>query len=268
MAVNPCAVIGALSNFELGLLNAINRKFAALQALAALLEQLGTTNPLPNLTSLVPVASLDLPTYALIAAACPMLNLPTPGAASLAALQAQLTAAYNSLVKQVQGHAFMAMADIEQEMAKFTSKIGFPSAPGLPMLACLTSACSSSSTATPAAIASAVSTFNSGYAASGGQVLSAAQQDSVTQADNALTTLAALGATVSTSYAEALVAATTSTGTVTTESAGTLYSGLPYVPVPLPVAITVIATGSTPAPPATTVPSSGTTYSVPFVQAL
>lgn len=232
---SACSIIDTLAQFQQNALNGLNRKFAALKRLAKLLEQLGDiSKAIPDISKLVPVANIDLSTYKAIAAACPALSLPSAGDASISALQSAVKSAYSGLVKQLQGSSWLRMSSLQGDLQKFSNKVSvnFSAATGNNYAQCLLSACSSAASTSAGTSASQVQAttdaYNSGYAASNGQVLTTEQQAKVTKVTTAIAALRALGATVSDSYATLTKPLTTPPPLVLTESAGTLYTKPPF----------------------------------------
>jgi hypothetical protein len=84
----PCAVLDALAQFQFDVMKRLNRKFASLQRIAALLEQAGDLTVLvPNLGELIPISSITLDHLH-----APGAELPVPGPAR----DAELTRASTS----------------------------------------------------------------------------------------------------------------------------------------------------------------------------
>ncbi len=191
MSANICAPLQALTAFELSVVQAINKKFAALQRLAQLLEQLGDISAfLPNIGQLLPVASLDLSAYQALQLGCPFLNLPPATTASIAALQGKLQAAYAALLAQLRNHPWSRLNSVQAMLNEFQSKLNFPF--GDDYLRCLNNVCNAIGTAgsllsgaSSFSISNDLKAFATGFVANGGQVLSAVQQ---TKRDQALTT--------------------------------------------------------------------------------
>ena len=168
----------------------VNRKFEALRRLAQLLEELGDLSTLvPNINSLIPVIDIDLSTYNQLAAACPFLNLPAPGEASLNELRSRIIGAYANLMQGVLSHPWMRMGRVQAELEKFQSKINFALGMGASYIECLQAACNAVSAVgsafekvSRADIQKEVSTFTSNYLANAGQVLTAPMQTKYNQA--------------------------------------------------------------------------------------
>lgn len=202
MAANPCAVVDALARMQYDIIRRINRKFESLRRLAALLEDLGNLEELvPNISGLIPVASIDFDTYNQLAAACPFLNLPFPGDASLAALRAQVIAAYANLVKGVLNHPWTRMASLQEDLYNFQQKVNFALGMAQSYIQCLQAACNAVSAVgsafekiTHADIKKELDAFTRGYVANAGQVLTEPMRIKSDEAQSARTELVNLGA--------------------------------------------------------------------------
>jgi hypothetical protein len=192
----------------------INRKFEALRRLAQLLEELGDLSTLiPNISSLIPIPNIDLSTYNQLAAACPFLNLPAPGEASLNALRSRVMGAYANLMQDVLSHPWMRMGRVQAELSKFQNKINFVMGMGASYLECLQAACNAVSAVgsafekvTHADIQKEVSTFTSNYLANAGQVLTAPMQTKYNEAVRVKTSLKEFGTDFSDDYTTAKAA--------------------------------------------------------------
>lgn len=143
---NPCGVLQALVNWELNMLQLLNKKFAALRRLAALLEQLGDISTLlPNLSGLVPVAEIDISVYTDLQVNCPFLNLPPYSNEDIATLRSRVNAAYASLASTLSLHPYMRMDRVQKMLNDFQETINFPY--GEDYIRCLNSICAAIGTA-------------------------------------------------------------------------------------------------------------------------
>jgi hypothetical protein len=178
---NPCAVMQALTNWELQVIAALNKKFAALQRLASLLEQMGDLNSwLPNLSSLieslVPVGDLDLSIYTDLQVACPFLNLPPYSNEDLDKLKGQLNAAYATLLRDIANHPWARMDKLQDWMNDAQNAINYPY--GADYLRCMNAVCGAMSAAgsTLSGLANTniqaeLTKFGDNFIAQGGEVL-------------------------------------------------------------------------------------------------
>jgi len=141
--VNPCVIANILANSYNEAIKTINRKFAALQRLAQLLEQIGDISGfIPNIGALIPLYLIDLSSYATLVAACPFLNLPkSPSTEDIGKLQSELAAAYARLVGQLTQHPWLRMGRLQDQMAKIQGKVNEVLDQGAQYLACLQAAC-------------------------------------------------------------------------------------------------------------------------------
>lgn len=141
---DPCAAMQALLNWEMQAIALLNKKFAALQRLAQLIEQLGDINTLiPDLlkllSALVPVDRLDMTAYTNMQAACPFLGLPPFSNQNLNELKGKVQAAYGQLLGDIANHPWMRLDKIQGMLNDFQNKINFPY--GSDYLACAQALC-------------------------------------------------------------------------------------------------------------------------------
>ena len=178
-SANPCAVTDALARMQYDLIRRVNRKFESVRRLAALLMDLGNLSDLvPNIAALIPVVDIDFNTYNQLAAACPFLNLPFPGDASLAELRSKVIAAYANLMKGLLNHPWSRMGKLQEEFDQFTAKVNAVLGQGASYLECLQAACNAVSATgsafqkvTQAHIQKELTAYGKGYLASAGKVL-------------------------------------------------------------------------------------------------
>lgn len=209
-----CAIVDQLAAAELALLRMINRKFAALQSLARLLEQLADLSSwIPSLYGLVPVVNVDVSLYNAIVANCPYLNLP-PATNQLNQLQAALSQAYSNLAKQILRSPQFRLGQVQQEMYKFQSQINSAMGNASQFLQCLQAVCAAGMAVetqikvmSQADIGAEITKFAEGYAARAGNALSTTGQQKYDEARDALTQLKSLGAEVKQDYKSAAAAA-------------------------------------------------------------
>jgi len=202
-----CGIADSLTALQLNLLTRINKKFAALQSLARLLEQLSDLQSwLPDLTGLIPVIQIDLGMYNTLMANCPSLNLP-PATGSLNQLQAAVAQAYNQLLSQVMQSPLFRLGQVQGQFDSFMSGMnsgGFGQA--AQFMACLQFMCGGASAGLSATASAQLNTFAKNYAANNGSVLSPSGQAKYQQATAAVTALTNLGATAHPTYAAAKAA--------------------------------------------------------------
>jgi hypothetical protein len=210
-----CNLIDSLAEFQFDVIRRVNRKFIALQRLAELLEQLGDISTLiPNIAKLIdsfiPVANIDLELYNQLASACPFLNLPAPGEASLAELQARVVAAYSNLTRQLLNHPWLRMGLLQNQLARFQSKVDMTLATGLNFIQCLQAACQAvEGTASffegisNADVQKEITSFTTNFVEQGGSVLSEGARTKNTEAKELIDQMKALGADVGDDYTTA-----------------------------------------------------------------
>lgn len=215
MALDICSIVDTLTAFQVEVLRRINKKFLALQNLAALLEQLGDINSfIPNLSVLPPINQIDLSTYQRLAAACPFLKLPN-ATASLNQLQAAVVAAYNELFQGLRRSPFSRMGKLQQEMLDFQSKITAPIGEAGVFLQCLQNVCAAGAAVSgqlqklgTSNVSKEVATFTQNFVTNGGKVLTDTMQNKVNDVVSAQNQLRALGADVKLDYTTAKAAKT------------------------------------------------------------
>lgn len=150
MAVNPCAITDILANDYNEAIKTINRKFAALQRLSQLLEQIGDISGfIPNIGALIPIYLIDVSSYATLVAACPFLNLPkSPSTEDIGKLQSQVADAYGRLVSQLYQHPWLRMGKLQDQMNKVQGKVNDILNEGTQFMQCLQAACGAVDAAT------------------------------------------------------------------------------------------------------------------------
>jgi multidrug efflux pump subunit AcrA (membrane-fusion protein) len=201
----PCAVLDALAQFQYDVMKRLNRKFASLQRLAALLEQVGDLTVLvPNINELIPISSITLDTYARLVQNCPFLGLPeTPTDESLNQLRAKVTEAYAALVRKLLNHPFLRMNKLQEALAKFQSDINAGAAVVSDYLKCLQTICdtigaigTAFSNISQADIGKEIASYTQNFVAKSGQVLTAGQKVKVAQVHSTITEIKALSTDV------------------------------------------------------------------------
>lgn len=237
--VSACGIADALAYFQYDIIRRLNRKFEMLRRLAQILEDLGNLSELiPNINALIPVLAIDLSAYNQLAAACPMLGLPSPGEASLNDLRSKVIAAYGNLAKNLLNHPWTRMGKLQSELIKFQNKISAPLAQGQSYLQCLQAACNAISQAgsafknvTQANINQELASFSSNYVNNAGQVLTEGAAIKYGQAQSGLTTLRSLGADVGTDYTtlKAQTPASLVQSPTVTGGSGIEYANPPFV---------------------------------------
>ena len=210
---SACSIVDSLAALNLDVLKRINKKFAALQNLANLLEQLADISSfIPNLAGLIPVANIDLSMYNAIAANCPYLNLP-PATNQLQALQAAVTQAYTNLFKGILNSPANRLGSVQAEMYKFQAAINTGMGQASQFLQCLQSVCAAGQSAlstltamSDAGIQKEITTFAENYVAKAGNALSTTAQSKYQASQDALGQLQSLGASTGQDYASAKAA--------------------------------------------------------------
>lgn len=192
MAVpNPCGLLQGLVDWEMKIISALNKKFAALRRLAELLEQLGDLSSfLPNLSQLIPVIDIDLDVYTSLQVNCPFLNLPPATTEDLNELKSKLNAAYAQLAAKLNLSPWMRMNKVQQMLNDYQQKLNFPY--GEDYLRCLSSVCAAIGTAgslmekaSTVNIGKELQLFSQNFVENGGQILTKSMQ---TKRDEAIQT--------------------------------------------------------------------------------
>lgn len=177
----PCQVLDALAQFQYDVIKRLNRKFAALQRIADLLEQIGDVAGLiPNIDNLLPISSITLETYAKLVQDCPFLGLPPASDASLAELRLKVQAAYASLIKILLNHPHLRLDKLQGILARFQSTMNAGAAVAQDFLTCLQTICATIEAAgtafqniSQANIGKEVAAYTKNFVQHEGQVLSA-----------------------------------------------------------------------------------------------
>jgi len=242
MAVNVCAPIDALARFQLDVVRRLNKKFEQLRRLASLLEQLGNLSELvPNIAGLIPVVDIDLSVYNQLAAACPFLNLPAPGEASLNELRAKVIAAYANLARKVLNHPWNRLGALQGELSKLQAQLNAPLATATNFIQCLQAACTAAVQAgtvlgsfSVGQINTEIAKFNEFYVEQAGQVLTGPAETKFNEAQNTFKTLNELGAGVKDDYSFAKAEATRppTSPEVVVQTTGREYKLQPFAPPP------------------------------------
>lgn len=239
MAVNPCNVLDALSDFQYDLMNRLNKKFEQLRRLASLLEQLGDLSWLiPNLNALIPVIDIDFEVYNQLASNCPFLGLPgNPVQGNLDALRAEVLSAYDNYARKILNHPFMRMGELQEELTKFQVQITGAMTQGQDFIRCLQSMCAAGSALQSTVsrlsqtdIQATVSKFTENFVTNAGQVLTDPMKQKHQQATDALGMIQGLGSDVGKDYQyySNLKLSTVTTTPATTAPAKT-YTNPPFV---------------------------------------
>lgn len=242
MAANPCSVVDALARMQYDIIRRINRKFESLRRIAQLLQDLGNLSDLvPNINALIPVVDIDFDTYNQLAAACPFLNLPFPGDASLAQLRSKVIAAYANLMKGVLNHPWARMGKLQDELNQFASRVNFALGMGASYIECLQAACNAVSAVgsafekvAQADIQKELTKFGTGYMASAGQVLNEPMQLKYSEAVATRNELVNLGVDFQGDYNTVAASAANPPipAPVVETSHGVEYTNPPFVPPP------------------------------------
>lgn len=197
----PCAVLDALAQFQYDVMKRLNRKFASLQRIAALLEQAGDLTVLvPNINELIPISSITLDTYDRLVQNCPFLGLPeTPTDESLNLLRAKVTEAYAALIRRLLNHPFLRMNKLQEALAKFQSDINAGAAVVSDYLKCLQTICdtigaigTAFSNISQADIGKEIASYTTNFVAKSGQILTEGQKVKVEQVHSTITEIRAL----------------------------------------------------------------------------
>jgi multidrug efflux pump subunit AcrA (membrane-fusion protein) len=201
----PCAVLDALAQFQFDVMKRLNRKFASLQRIAQLLEQVGDLTVLvPNIGDLIPISSITLDTYARLVQNCPFLGLPeTPTAESLAQLRQRVIEAYSALVRKLLNHPFLRMNKLQEALAKFQSDINAGAAVVSDYIKCLQTICdtigaigTAFANISQADIGKEIANYTTNFVAKSGQVLTEGQKVKVEQVHTTITEIKALSTDV------------------------------------------------------------------------
>ena len=182
MSANICAPLQALVQFEMDVISALNKKFAALRRLAELLEQLGALSVLlPNINQLLPVADIDLEAYTQLQVNCPFLGLPPASNEDINALRSKVNAAYAKLAGKLLNHPWMRMGKVQKMLNDHHQKLNYPY--GDSYVRCLNAACNAVGVvggllekASNVSIEKELSAFAANFVENGGQVLTAGMQ--------------------------------------------------------------------------------------------
>ena len=174
---NPCSLLQGLVDWEMKIIKALNKKFAALKRLAELLEQLGDISTLlPNITQLIPVIDIDLDVYTSLQVNCPFLNLPPATNEDINALKSKLNAAYAQLAGKLLNHPWMRLDKVQQMLNDYQTKLNYPY--GEDYLRCLNSVCAAIGTvgsllekASTVNIGKDLELFSQNFVQNAGQVL-------------------------------------------------------------------------------------------------
>ena len=206
---NACSIVDALAALQFDLLRRINKKFAALRSLARTLEQLADLQSwIPDLTRLVPVASIDLSLYNYLAASCPYLNLP-PADGDLNQLQVAVRNAYTSLYASIRRSPHFRLGQVQDQMDKFQSKLTGSLGQASQFLQCLNAVCAAGEASklllapSQKSLKQAVDTYADNFVRDAGSVLSSTGKAKYAEAVDGLSQLQALGADVKSDYATA-----------------------------------------------------------------
>jgi hypothetical protein len=210
-----CSIVDSLAALELDVLRRINKKFAALQNLAALLEQLTNLSSwIPSLTGLIPVTEIDVGMYNELAARCPYLKLP-PATNQLTNLQAAVVAAYTALLQKIMRSPDFRLGELQDEMTKYQAQMNNMFGQASQFLACLQTVCAAGESAintltamSDKDISKEITTFATNYVAKAGNVLSDKAQQKYDDAKAAASQLKALGADSMDDYTTAKAAIT------------------------------------------------------------
>jgi hypothetical protein len=189
-----CGVVDALADFQVKIMEAINGRFAALRRLANLLEAAGDLSGfIPDISKLIPLASIDTRLYDELRVNCPFLNLPPIELSAeqyLGQLRAQVNAAYGRLLGQINLHPFSIMGRLQDKLNDFQSRINAAALQGSDFLRCLQSICAAEAQAKslisrPAqSIIDTAETYYKNMIVGQGQLLSGAAQAKVNDIQN------------------------------------------------------------------------------------
>jgi hypothetical protein len=242
--VNPCNVLDALADFQLDLMNRLNKKFEQLRRLARLLEQLGDlTWLIPDLSKLIPIVNIDFDVYNQLAAACPFLGLPpNPIQDDLNKLRGQVLAAYNGYARKLLNHPFIRLGKLQDEMDGYRDQIIGALGMGSDYIRCLQAMCAAGSALgstisklSQVDVSKTVTTFTNNFVHEAGSVLTEPLKIKYGQAQEALAQVKEMGATAGADYkalseAKALQASTYTTQPVYVSVPITKWPSPPYAP--------------------------------------
>jgi len=203
---------------------------------------------IPQIGSLIPLATIDLDAYNQIRAACPFLNLPPADPSgdantAVASLRAQIALAYAQFTGKLLNHPWNRMGKLQDEMNDFYSKIQAGAAPITSFLQCLQAACAGVSAGVALAtdlsntnIGQEVTKYGENFVQNGGKVLSAPAQLKAQETQEAISKMKELGADVGQDYTDAKAALSspatvqTQNTIITTTSDTTTYTDASVVP--------------------------------------
>jgi len=180
-----CGVVDALSDFQVKAMEALNARFASLRRLADLLEKAGDLQGfIPDITKLIPLASINAELYLNLQVNCPFLNLPPlegPGA-PLTNLRNQVTAAYAILLKNLNLHPFNKLSLLQKKLNDYQGKVNFAVLGTTDFLRCLQAVCAAESSVkgsisrlsntSPQSVITTSQTYLKNFVVGQGQVLS------------------------------------------------------------------------------------------------
>lgn len=200
VSANPCRIVGALAQFEYDAMRRVNKKFAALQRIAQLLEQVGDLgNLIPDISSLIPISSITLESYTRLQQNCYFLNLPPASNANLNELRQRVLTAYAALVSKLLNHPHLRMDKLQAALARFQSSINMAAATVADYIQCLQTICDAASQATTvfnsvtkANIEKETKAFTKNFVNNGGQILTDVQKSKTQQVKTTITQIKAL----------------------------------------------------------------------------
>jgi hypothetical protein len=141
-----CGVVDALSAFQVQVMNSLNGRFLALRRLAELLESaFDMTGFIPDITRLIPLASIDLSLYENLRVECAFLNLPPASESAeqyIGELRAQLNAAYAQILRQLNMSPLSTLSTLQSKLDDYQNQMNLAALKGTDFMACLQAACS------------------------------------------------------------------------------------------------------------------------------
>lgn len=191
-----CGVVDALSAFQVQVMNSLNGRFAALRRLAELLESAADlTGFLPDISRLIPLASIDLSLYENLRVQCPFLNLPPASESAeqyVGELRAQLNAAYGQLLRQLNLNPLSVMSTLQSKLDDYQNRMNMAALKGTDFMACLQAACSAAqavSNFSASQVTDIANNYYNNFIVGQGKVLSETAQAKVSTINSMKTTV-------------------------------------------------------------------------------
>ena len=109
-----CDLLDSMRGLLTDAIKFITIKVNHIKRIAAIMENIGFTIPLPDLSLLPNILTLDIRIYAALQAACPELKLPAYSNQSLEKLRSQVLAAYALIARTLQIHPWSMIKGLEE----------------------------------------------------------------------------------------------------------------------------------------------------------